>query len=96
MVVEVINATGREGLARQVTRLLREQGVDVVYFGSSDRRPDSTTVMVRRGGDQELGRVVARITGTKRIAVEPDSTRRVDLTVMLGADFRFPTNRLPL
>ncbi len=96
VIVEVINATGREGLARQVTRLLREQGVDVVYFGSTDRRPDSTTVMVRRGDDPELGRGIARIVGTRRIAVETDSTRRVDLTIMLGADYRFPGNRFPL
>lgn len=96
LVVEVINATGREGLARQVTRLLREQGVDVVYFGSTDRRPDSTTVMVRRGQDPERGRPVARLMGTKRVTVETDSTRRVDLTILLGADYRFPADRLPL
>ncbi|MBX3145604.1 MAG: LytR C-terminal domain-containing protein [Gemmatimonadales bacterium] len=96
VVVEVINATGREGLARQVTRLLREQGVDVVYFGSTDRRPDSTTVIIRRGVDPERGRPVARMVGTKRVTVEADSTRRVDLTILLGADYRLPAGRLPL
>ena len=33
--VEVLNANGRAGDARVGTRLLRRQGIDVVYFGNA-------------------------------------------------------------
>ena len=95
IVIEVRNGTSRSGLARQAARLLRERGVDVIFVGTSSARPDSTTVLVRRGsvvGGHEL----ARLLGGARVRSEPDSLLRVDLTVLLGADFRLPKGRLPL
>src|SRR5260370_16712696 len=48
--VEVLNASGRVGNARVGTRILREAGFDVVYFGNaSERGLDSTPIIVRRG-----------------------------------------------
>jgi predicted nuclease with RNAse H fold len=82
-------------LGRQVARLLREQGVDVVYVGTSPARPDSTTVLVRRG-DRSRGREIAQLLGGARVREEPDSLLRVDVTVLLGADYRFPKGYLPL
>jgi hypothetical protein len=94
-VAEVLNATPRAGLARQVTRLLREDGVDVIFFGSTDGSRDSTTVIVRRG-DPARGREVARLLGVGRVETRPDSTRRVDVSVILGRDYRLPKGRVPL
>lgn len=100
LVVEVLNGTGRNGrsgLARQVTRLLRQRGVDVIYYGSSDldRQLDSTVVLVRRG-DLARGHEVARLLGGARVESRPDSLRRVDCTVLLGMDYRFPKGWFPL
>lgn len=85
IMVEVLNGNGRQGLARTVTRQLRQQGLDVVFFGSTDQT-DSTEVVVRRG-DAGSGSVVAKALGTGRIRVEQDTLRRVDVSVILGADF---------
>ena len=95
VIAEVRNASGRPGLARQVTRLLRERGVDVVYFGNASPAVDSTTVIVRRG-PLSPGETVARVLGVKRIVATPDPKPRVDVTVVLGRDYRFPKDRLPL
>ena len=95
VVVEVRNGTSRAGLGRQVARLLREHGVDVVFVGTSPAQPDSTTVLVRRG-DRSLGREIARLLGGARVRDDPDSLLRVDVTVLLGADYRFPKGYLPL
>ncbi len=95
IVIEVRNGTARSGLARQAARLLRERGVDVIFVGTSPARPDSTTVLVRRGG-MVRGHELARLLGGARVRSEPDSLLRVDLTVLLGADFRLPKGRLPL
>ena len=85
--VEVLNGSRRAGVARAATRQLRRQGLDVVTFGNADSASDSTRVIVRRG-DPGRGRDVRRALGAGSIAVEPDSLRRVDVTVILGADFQ--------
>jgi hypothetical protein len=84
--VEVLNGTARPGLARTATRLLREQGLDVVFFGSGPAA-DSTRIFVRRG-DPGQGRDVAEALGAGRVAIQPDTLRRVDVTVLLGGDWR--------
>jgi hypothetical protein len=97
LVAEVRNASQRPGLARLVTRLLREQGVDVVYFGSLDPTEalDSTVVLVRRG-DAERGQRVARLLGQAQVKVATDTLLRVDVTILLGRDYRLPKGRFPL
>ena len=85
--VEVLNGTRRPGAARIATRMLRRQGLDVVFFGNADESADSTRVMVRRG-DPGRGRDVRQALGVGRIMVAPDTLRRVDVSVVLGQDFR--------
>jgi hypothetical protein len=85
--VEVLNGTRRAGVARAATRMLRRRGLDVVYFGNADEAVDSTRVIVRRG-DPGRGRDVRLALGVGRIVAEPDTLRRVDVSVVLGADFR--------
>jgi LytR cell envelope-related transcriptional attenuator len=85
--VEVLNGTTRAGVARAATRMLRRRGLDVVFFGNADKMVDSTRVIVRRG-DPARGRDVRLALGVGWIVVEPDTLRRVDVSVVLGADFR--------
>jgi hypothetical protein len=85
--VEVLNGTSRAGVARSATRRLRRHGLDVVYFGNADGPLDSTRVIVRRG-DPARGRDVQQALGLGRIVVDPDTLRRVDVSVILGRDFR--------
>jgi LytR cell envelope-related transcriptional attenuator len=88
VVVEVLNGTGRPGVARLATRTLRARGFDVVFFGNAGSAADTTRILVRRG-DPGRGRDVRDALGSGRIAVDPDTTRRVDVSVLLGADYRF-------
>jgi LytR cell envelope-related transcriptional attenuator len=85
--VEVLNASGRAGLARGATRLLRRQGLDVVFFGNGDTAADSTRIIVRKG-DPGAGRDVRDALGVGRVTIQPDTLRRVDVSVTLGRDFR--------
>jgi len=87
--VEVLNATARPGLARAGTRLLRRAGIDVVALGNAPAVApdlDSTRLVVRRGSTARAERV-RRALGVGTIVVERDSTRLLDVTVLLGADF---------
>ena len=87
IVVEVLNGTPRPGAARAGTRLLRRQGMDVVFFGNADTREDSTVVIARRGATNSA-EAVAEALGVGRVAAAVDTLRRVDVTVILGEDFR--------
>jgi hypothetical protein len=88
IVVEVLNTTGRVGLARTGTRVLRRAGIDVVNYGnaSDPDRADSTRILVRRG-DRGAGERVRRALKTGTVLLQPDSSRLVDVSVLLGADF---------
>ena len=89
--MEVLNGTPRPGLARTATRGLRQHGLDVVFFGTGPPA-ESTRILVRRG-DPGQGRDVAEALGVGRVLIQPDTLRRVDVSVVLGSDWR---PRLPL
>lgn len=83
--VEVLNGTGRSGLAVDVSRLLRSRGFDVVVIGNADSSA-STRVLARRGNG-EAAQLVARALGQGEPELAPDSLRFVDVTVIIGSDF---------
>lgn len=88
--LEVVNATATRGLARRATFALRDAGFDVVRFTTDATRRD-TTVIVDRTGHPDWARLVAKALGTGRVESRPDSSRYLDITVLLGADWRAPT-----
>jgi LytR cell envelope-related transcriptional attenuator len=95
LTAEVLNGTNRPGLARVATRVLRRGGIDVVFYGTADLpEVDSTLVLVRRGAKSSGVRVAGRL-GLGRVRVEPDTLRRVDVTVILGADYVPPDDLHP-
>jgi hypothetical protein len=87
--VEVMNAAGTRGLARRATAMLRDAGFDVVGSGNWTERLDSNLVLVR-GGDPAWASLAARALGGARVEARPDSSRYLDLTIVLGAAWRPP------
>jgi hypothetical protein len=85
--VEVLNAAGVAGVARDVTDLLREDGFDVVQYGNASSFDRDTTVVIDRVGRLELAEGVANALGIPNVLVEPDPDLFVDVTVMLGRDW---------
>ena len=87
--VEVLNSSGKPGLAKVATRLLRRAGIDVVAFGNAPETVgtlDSTRIAVRRG-TSDVGERVRKPLGVGRVTIQPDTTRLLDASVFLGADF---------
>jgi hypothetical protein len=84
--VEVLNGAGAAGIAATGTRYLRGRGFDVVYQGNHE--PVDGTRVVDRIGDPEPARRVAASLGfdVDRVTSEPDPTRDVDVSVILGPD----------
>jgi hypothetical protein len=86
--VEVQNATATRGLARQATLYLRDRGFDVVAFGNASERRDSTLVLDRSGHADRAALVAAAMKA--RAESRPDTSRYLDVTVLVGGDWRPP------
>jgi hypothetical protein len=87
--VEVINATRVRGLARRAARALRDQGFDVVSTGTNKEQFDSTQVLARTG-HRDWAERAAKAMGGGTVLIRPDSSRDVDLTVLVGTAWRAP------
>lgn len=87
--IEVLNATNVRGLARRATFHLRDLGFDVVSSGNSTEKVDSTVVIIR-SGRPEWAELAAAALGGARIETRPDTSRYLDLTILLGASWRPP------
>ncbi|MBA2684947.1 MAG: LytR C-terminal domain-containing protein [Gemmatimonadaceae bacterium] len=88
--VEVLNATRVRGLARRAALTLRDQGFDVVSTGTNREQFDTTQVLDRTG-HRDWAALAARSMGGGTVLVRPDSSREVDLTVLIGTTWRPPS-----
>lgn len=88
--VEVLNATKVRGLARRAARALRDKGFDVVSTGTNPDQFDSTKVLDRTG-HRDWAILAAKAMGGATVLVRPDSSRDVDLTVLIGTSWRAPS-----
>ena len=86
--VEVLNATSTPGLARKATMFLRDRGFDVVETGNSSEKR-KTTLVLDRSSHPEWARLVARAMSSK-FETRADTTRYLDVTVLLGDDWHPP------
>lgn len=89
--VEVLNATTIRGLARKATMFLRDRGFDVVAVGTAAEL-SGTTLVLDRSNHPEWAQLVARAFNSK-VELRRDSSRYLDVTVLVGSDWRPP--RLP-
>lgn len=86
VVVEVLNGTTVDGLARSMTARLRQAGLDVVYFGNwRENTLDSTLILIRRD-DSSFARAIRRALGAGKVVMDPDPRLLLDASVVLGRD----------
>jgi hypothetical protein len=91
--VEVLNATDTKGLARRAMLLLRSAGFDVVYFGNSSERTDTTRIL-DRSGHADWAALAARAMGRAHVEQQADSSHFLDLTVLVGRNWTPPLEPL--
>jgi len=95
MLVEVLNATRVDGLARAVTLRLRRAGIDVVDFGTAAESSLDETQLVVRRGDSAAAYFVRDILGVGQIVVDLDPDLLLDVSVILGHDAVPPDDLAP-
>jgi hypothetical protein len=86
--VEVLNGTKTKGLARRATLFLRDRGFDVVGSGTETTQR-ATTVVFNRSGHADWAARVGRAMSAP-VVTQRDSSRYLDVTVILGANWRPP------
>ena len=87
--VQVLNATSTRGLAQRATDHLRDKGFDVVEIGTNREKMDSTLVL-DRSNNPDWARRVAAAMGGATVLSRPDTSRYLDVTVLIGASWRPP------
>ncbi len=92
--VEVLNGCGVQGMASEFADYLRRNGYDVIRFVNAQRYDYPRTLVVNRGTDFDLARLVAQTLGVEPSAVEnmPDPSLQLDVTVVLGQDYNTLTS----
>jgi hypothetical protein len=87
--VQVLNGTTVRGLARRATVVLRDRGFDVVEVGTVKTSRD-TTLVLDLSGHPEWAERIARVLAPARVVSRPDSSRYLDIAIVLGTSWRPP------
>lgn len=87
--INVLNACGADGVAKQVADFLQARQFDVPEYGNSDRREPYSHV-IDRVGDSLSALKVAYALGISptQVRTEIDSSLFLRATVVIGADYR--------
>ena len=91
--VQVLNTTRTRGLARRATRLLRDRGFDVVDVGTVAPTID-TTLVLDLSGHPAWADAAAKVMTPARTKARADSSRYLDVTVLIGSSWRPPAEPL--
>ena len=91
--VQVLNTTRTRGLARRATRVLRDRGFDVVEMGTTGPTID-TTIVLDLSGHPDWASAVAGVVKPARVVARTDSSRYLDISVLLGRSWRPPPHPL--
>ncbi|HEY0931509.1 MAG TPA: LytR C-terminal domain-containing protein [Gemmatimonas sp.] len=94
VVVRIVNMSGVRGLARRATLLLRDFGYDVVDYDSQPKTERPSTEILVHKGQTDLAERLQRALGVGTFTPSNDTSRYVDLTVLLGRDWQPPTEPL--
>ena len=91
--VEVLNGCGEKGIAAKISDFLRIEHIDVVRSENADNFDYEKTVLIQRSYDFTNLKTVASaldfdINNEDRVITQPRSTADVDLTLILGKDYR--------
>jgi hypothetical protein len=85
--VEILNGCGRAGIAFQLARDLRKEGLDVVNIGNARNFKYRKTLILNKSGKKGLAGKVARAIGCGEPQDRIERKALVDVTVIIGKDY---------
>lgn len=91
--IEVLNGCGVSGVAAELSEYLRDHNLDVVRSENADHFEYNETIIIQKDENLDALQRVTNALGfdindRRRIAVKPDPSADVALSVIIGKDFR--------
>ena len=88
--LEVLNGCGTNGIGRSIGDFLRLEGFDVLSVANARSFDFAETIVVDRTGSIENAESTARALGTNNWIqqIDPDRYKVVDVSVVVGKDYR--------
>jgi hypothetical protein len=91
--VEVLNGCGEKDIAAKISDFLRTEYIDVIRSENADNFEYERTILIHRSDDLLNLKTVAKVLNFEindedRIIIQSSPTSDVDLTLILGKDYR--------
>lgn len=86
--VEVLNGTSRSGLANSVAEKLKEEGYNVTKIGNYKTTTNIATSILNRTDDEDMAKEIKDFLKVGKVKTEKESDSKVDVTVILGSDYK--------
>lgn len=86
--IELLNGSGKAGLAGDLASYLRDGGFDVLEVSNADRADYRHTLVVNRTDAPDPGKVVAEYLGTRHVIQQVGTQEMIEVTVIVGRDAR--------
>lgn len=86
--VVVLNGTSIDGLASRTADFLRRNDCDILQIENATSSYKETVILDRDNRNLKKARRVRHLLGVGRIAYEPDPAHIVEVTVILGEDYK--------
>ena len=85
--IQVLNGTGRAGLADEAKKGLLHLGIDVIEVGNADHFDYEESVLIARKRGADVKKLGEKI-GCRNVVVQIDENAIEDASLILGADYR--------
>ena len=85
--IEVLNGTGRAGLADEAKKGLLHLGIDVIEVGNAEHFDYEESVLIARKRGADVKKLGEKI-GCRNVVVQIDEDAIEDASLILGADYR--------
>jgi len=91
--IEILNGCGEKGIAAKTSDFLRLEHIDVIRSENADNFDYDNTILIQHSDDLYNVKTVAKImefdlNSSDRVLFLPDSDADVDLTLIIGSDYR--------
>jgi hypothetical protein len=84
--IEVLNGTGKSGLAMKTAVELRKAGIDVLIVGDAEHFHFEKSIIVDRRGNEDIVSRLSRLTGCRNVVEQRQERPLVDATFVIGSD----------
>jgi hypothetical protein len=84
--IEILNGTGKKGLASSAAMGLREKGIDVFRVENAPHYDYEESILIARREVKGLGKLAKRL-GCRNVIEQLKADSMVDATLIIGADY---------